>query len=379
MRLRIFLLSSFQLICAALLLGTYSVPMSFQSLSEQLCSNQLCMSISDSLIIQLDLVTSLSLALVLGSKSCKTQLENKQDKRSFQLTSAALLSATLIASSLGAYHHKSFQLTMQQLCFGLVQGGVQHRAFHKPALQPRAWSTSLHSTALTLISLSFIDAWFKTSSRRSLRRSLPTRAWRTTSSPTALTTTSTKSTPRSLRRTLLSIVWFSFLISNIFISTSFWGKEVAENDELSQNVWEQELEEQLAAKPLQQDQLQQNKFKEKNKNKKQQDQLSASVPDRELSQLHLYQLHDQDQPFTGTKHLPEEQCFTFCLLRQMISSLSKKELERLHLTRSSLQQDEHKKQLEQLLSEQLCAEHLPERHLSQVQLVLWCLLDCKLV
>ena len=66
--LQIFLLSSFQLTCAALLLGTYSVSMSFQSLSEQLCSNQLCSGILDSLIIQLDLVTSLSLALVLGFK-----------------------------------------------------------------------------------------------------------------------------------------------------------------------------------------------------------------------------------------------------------------------------------------------------------------------
>ena len=53
----------------------------------------------------------------------------------------------------------------------------------------------------------------------------------------------------------------------------------------------------------------------------------------------------------------------------MISSFSKKELERLHLTRSSLEQDEHKKQLEQLPSEQLCAEHLAERNLLQVQLV----------
>ena len=49
MRLQIFLLSSFQLICAALLLGTNSVSMSFQSLSEQLdrislesFSEQLC-------------------------------------------------------------------------------------------------------------------------------------------------------------------------------------------------------------------------------------------------------------------------------------------------------------------------------------------------
>ena len=71
--------------------------------------------------------------------------------------------------------------------------------------------------------------------------------------------------------------------------------------------------------------------------KKQKDfQLQASVPDRELRHLHLQQLHEQDQPFTGTKHLPKEQCFTSCLLRQMISNFSKKELERLHLTRSQL-------------------------------------------
>ena len=180
---------------------------------------------------------------------------------------------------------------------------------------------------------------------------------------------------------MLSFVWFSFLISNIFISSSFWKQDVAENDELSENVWEQELEEHLAAKPFQQDQLQQNLSKEENKNskldhnksleyKRHKAQLRAkSVPDSELRQLHLQHLHEQDQPFTGTKHLPKEQCFTSCLLRQMISSVSKKELERLHLTRSSLEQDEYKKQLEQLLSEQLCAEHLAERNLLQVQLV----------
>ena len=360
--LQIFLLSSFQLTCAALLLGTYSVSMSFQSLSEQLGRNsfqsfQLCRSNLDSLIRQLDLVTSLSLALVLGSRSCRTQLENKQvqqlTQKSFQLTSAVLLAATLVAFSLGAYQHKSFQLPMQQLCLGWTQGGdYPHRAL------PRARCTSLHRPALTLISLSFtIDAWLKTSSDRAwTRRSLTTRSWRTRSSPTACTTSTNRSTTRSLRRTLLSIVWFSFLISNIFLGNSFWKQEVAENDELSENVWEQELEEQLAAKPLQQDQLQQNQLKEKNQNKKHKDQLRAnSVPDSELRQLHLQHLHEQEQPFTGTKHLPKEQCLTSCLLRQMISSFSKKELERLHLTRSSLEQDEHKKQLEQLLSEQLCA------------------------
>ena len=77
------------------------------------------------------------------------------------------------------------------------------------------------------------------------------------------------------------------------MGSSFWEPEVAENDELSENVSEQELEEQLAAKPFHNDQLQQNLFKEENKNnkldhnksceyKKHKDQLRASVPDREL-------------------------------------------------------------------------------------------------
>ena len=120
-----------------------------QSLSEQLCrhsfqslSNQLCRSTLDSLIRQLDLVTSLSLALLLGSRSCRTQLENKPVQ---QLT------------------QKSFQLTKVQLCQSfLAQGGVQHKAFNKTALRTR-----------------------------SLRRSLTTRSWRTRSSSTASTTSST--------------------------------------------------------------------------------------------------------------------------------------------------------------------------------------------
>ena len=113
--MQIFLLSSFQLTCAALLLGTYSVSMSFQSLSDQLCrnsfqtlSNQLCRSTFDSLIRQLDLVTSLSLALWLGSRSCKTQLQTKQLQQMTQ---------------------KSFQLTQVQLCQNVAQGGVSTQSF----------------------------------------------------------------------------------------------------------------------------------------------------------------------------------------------------------------------------------------------------------
>ena len=68
-RLRIFLLVSFQLTCAALLLGTSYVTKSFQSLREQLCKSNL-----DSLISQLDLRTSLSLNQF-GSTTCRSQLQ----------------------------------------------------------------------------------------------------------------------------------------------------------------------------------------------------------------------------------------------------------------------------------------------------------------
>ena len=178
--LQIFLLSSFQLTCAALLLGTYSLSMSFPNESlqsdelvaaycrdsfqhpclqqdeletayaysptrarqlqhdslqqKELCRNsletlseQLCRINLDSLIIQLDLVTSLSLTWF-GSTRCRHQLQsNSFDESSFDhsaLPCAALLAATLVAFSLGAYQHKSFQLPMQQLYLGWIQGGL---------------------------------------------------------------------------------------------------------------------------------------------------------------------------------------------------------------------------------------------------------------
>ena len=71
-RLRIFLLVSFQLTCAALVLVTSYVTKSFQSFSEQLCKISL-----DSLINQLDLRTSLSFNQF-GSTACRTQLQQNQ-------------------------------------------------------------------------------------------------------------------------------------------------------------------------------------------------------------------------------------------------------------------------------------------------------------
>ena len=126
---------------------------------------------------------------------------------------------------------------MQQLYLGWIQGG----AYPHGALQ-RALGTAWPTTALTLTSLSFAnDAWLKPSSnrtwrRRSLRTSFCRRSLSTRSSPTAFTTRSTKSATRSLRRTLLSIAWFSFLIYNILIDSSFWEQEKKQNNTASHQL-----------------------------------------------------------------------------------------------------------------------------------------------
>ena len=111
-------------------------------------------------------------------------------------------------------------------------------------------------------------------------------------------------------------------------------------------------------------QLHRNEFNKKKQNKQLQEQ---PVPDSELRQLHLHQLRDQDQPFKGTKQLSKKPCST-------TTSFSKQELERLHLTRSSFQQDAHNNQLDHLHSAQLFAEHLADNsfhrnRLQQHQLV----------
>ena len=93
-------------------------------------------------------------------------------------------------------------------------------------------------------------------------------------------------------------------------------------------------------------QLQRNQLEAKKQNKQLQEQQLTSS---QLRQLHLQQLQHQDQPFT--KQLSKKPCFA-------TTSFSKQELERLHLTRSTFQQDLHQEQLEHLQSAQLLADHL---------------------
>ena len=279
---------------------------------------------------QLDLETSLSLSWF-SLLRCSNS--------SFELR--ALLCAALLYTRIRNRQLQSFQLTRVQLG-SLVQGG----AF--TTLQTRASSPPLQCiastlTAWTLISLSLaITAWLKTASLRAcrgrpLRKSLTTTSFRRSASTTAFPTTAFRTTS-SFRRTWLSMLLFSFLF-NIFFSNSFRGQEIEKEDELLQTVLEQELEELLANKPcpldlhhdhlgqenLWQIQLQQNNL-EKNKHK-QQKQLSATVPDRELRQLHLHQLCLQDPDSAISRQLPEE---------SLSSSFSKKRLSEQDLFNISL-------------------------------------------
>ena len=116
-------------------------------------------------------------------------------------------------------------------------------------------------------------------------------------------------------------------------------------------------------KSLEHHQLPTNKFKQKKQNKQLQEQ---SASDSNRRQLHLHQLPDVDQPFTGTKQLSKKPCFT-------TSSFSKQKLESLNLTRSILDHDQHTQQLQHRQSEQLCADHLPansfHRNKQQQQLI----------
>ena len=127
-----------------------------------------------------------------------------------------------------------------------------------------------------------------------------------------MTTTSFRTT--SSFRTTLSC--FSFLFNNFFLNNSFGRKKVEKKDELSQTVLELELEELLANKScslgpydhLEQKlwQIQLQELSLQQNNQEQQNQLSATVPDRELSQLHLSQLCQQDPDSAISRQLPEE-------------------------------------------------------------------------
>ena len=179
-----------------------------------------------------------------------------------------------------------------------------------------------------------------------------------------------------LDRISLSLNQFSLTIRQLDLSTSLSFHQLGSTTYRSQlqNKFQTEqlvqqqlstataLATQLQQQQPQQDQLDDNKLDENNifdSNQLQRNQLEAKKQNKQLQeqqltssqlrQLHLQQLQHQDQPFT--KQLSKKPCFA-------TTSFSKQELERLHLTRSTFQQDLHQEQLEHLQSAQLLADHL---------------------
>ena len=486
MCLLILLFSSFQLMSAALCLGTCFSPMSFpnQSLQEKELEAAYCRSSFQQLSLQqeklvaaycrnrfeqdslpkdelglacllsptragqlhsfpqqklcrgtlecfnqLDLDKSLSLPWF-GSISFSNQLQAESCNRtSFEqraLLCAALLCRTRINTELQTRQVQSFQLSMQQLCLDLVPGGV-HRAFHQPALQTRAliaaWTlmslslamnawlkTSSNkawrrgssrqrlSTAWTLSSLSFaLDAWFKPSSLRAWKRT----AWRTSlcrrplstrTSTKACTTTTLKRTS-SLRRTLLSMLWFSFLFKNCFINTSFWNKELEEHNEIDKQLadkpfqrqleqqhlakhnptGQRELDEQLAAKSLQrgwqqlcsksnqqqpQEQLQQPSLEQNNQ--QQQLQLSTAVLDSELRSFFF------SSSFRGKETGEQKNKLAQTVLNQELEELLAEDLAQQNFCFNDLEHYSLEKNNEHKPDSKQLHEQVPARELSHL-------------
>ena len=184
-------------------------------------------------------------------------------------------------------------------------------------------------------------------------RSLTTTSFKRSSSQRASTRTTFRRTS-SKRRTWLAMLLFSFLF-NIFFSNSLGRKELEKKDELSTTSLELELEKLVANQTCSLDlyhgHLEQNLWQiqlqqlslEKNKQKIQQ-QLSAAVPDRELSQLHLHQLCLPDP--ASRRQVPEESLST---------SFTKKELSEQDLSNISL---------DKFFPENF-AEQLPDKQLQQ--------------
>ena len=282
---------------------------SLQSLSKQISSRELSSNTLGS-FNQLDLEHSLSFTEFASTKF-SYQLQTESFHRiSFELRAlhcAALQDRASHSLQPQPRSVETFQLSEQQLqrCF-VSEGALDKRASTLPlqltaltwislSLAQDAWLKPFSqrvcrrrtsNTALTCTSLSLAqDAWLKTSSLRAWRRSplkrslitatFTTRASQTTSyhrlasmrplqttsfrriaSASALATTTSFSSTSSFRTTLLC---FSFLFNNLFITNSFdsniqlqhnsfSNRKIEKKDELQQNFLEQELEKVLANK-----------------------------------------------------------------------------------------------------------------------------------
>ena len=164
---------------------------------------------------------------------------------------------------------------------------------------------------------------------------------------------------------------------------SFSNKKIEKKDELQQNFWEQELEKVLANKTcslgpydhLEQKlwQIQLQELSLQQNNQKQEQQLSTTVPDIKLLQLHLSQLCQQDLESAFSNQLPEEPWLASGLrtaawpaaVQSEQPSFSKKELAEQDLSNISLEEFFPKNFGKQLSDKQLSAQQLQNKQLQK--------------
>ena len=192
----------------------------------------------------------------------------------------------------------------------LEEQNLQNSAL-QTQLQENLSNNQLLTRSLNIATCTTRTSSTPSSHRPASMRSLQT-SFRRLASASALATTSFRPTS-SFRTTLFC---FSFLINNLYINNSFANKKVETKDELQQNFLEQELEKVLANKTcslgpydhLEQNlwQIQLQELSLQQNNQEQQTQLSATVPDNQLCQLHLSQLCPEDPDSAFSRQLPEE-------------------------------------------------------------------------
>ena len=159
-RLRIFLLVSFQLICAALFLVTSYVTQSFQSFSAQLCKinsaslinqldlrNSLSFNQFGSTIRQLDLRTSLSLQH-LGSTDSRSQLQNKFQTE--QLVQQQLPATPALATQLQQQQPQTKELDDNKLD---ENNNLESNQLQRNKLEAKKQNKQLQEQQLTAIQL----------------------------------------------------------------------------------------------------------------------------------------------------------------------------------------------------------------------------------
>ena len=370
-------------------------------------------------------------ALIQTTRIRNSQLYSFQvlDQNSFQLTGLHLSNALASGGvQQTASQNQLAALTLTALSRRTLSAWILHSlslalGACKPSSSKIAWSNLAFNKSLLATSLS-TTASHRTSSMGALQpRPLQTTSFHRSASKIAFAATSSRrlaSTSALTRRSLsttssfgTTLSCFSFLVHNFSFNNSletcqlgylqeslrqeqpcnnqlqhdsFSNKKIEKKDELQQNFWEKELEKVLAnqtcslgpydhlEQKLWQIQLQELSLQQNNQ--KQEQQLSATVPDIKLLQLHLSHLCQQDPESAFSNQLPEEPWLASGLrtaawpaaVQSEQPSFSKKELAEQDLSNISLEEFFPKNFGKQLSAQQLQNKQLQKNTFQQLSL-----------